>query len=85
MKGREAYGKAHAAQPQANLVWHPADGYWRNAIKRASVGGPGPNLPPEAQKRLDEGDEDVRAGRIDHETGERRKLEILAEYRRKGG
>jgi hypothetical protein len=81
-KVREAQAKAEATDPKRNLVWHPVGGYWRNAIKRTGAGGPGPNLPSEALKRLDEVDEQVRAGIIDHPTGELRKLQILAEYDR---
>jgi hypothetical protein len=80
-KVRDAYTSGHAAHPKANLVWHPAGGYWRNAIKRTAAGGSGWDLPPEAIKRLEEVDKLVRDRRIDHATGEQRKLEIIAEYR----
>lgn len=79
-KVREANAAAHATHPKANLIWHPIGGRWRNAIKRKAAGGGGWDLPAEALKRLDEVDEHVRAGIIDHETGERRKLEIISEY-----
>ena len=82
VKVREAYAKAHAAHPKANLVWHPAGGYWRNAIKQKAAGGPAADLPPEALKRIEEVNELVRDRIIDHATGEFRKLEIIAEYKR---